>query len=256
MAEAKILRKLEYTVTADMTPSVRKWGGMQYEHNATEVEFDISSVAAEGFVYRIDFNSAGAGYDPGNNIVPENGKIRRAIPQSITQYGGDVQVTAVISKLIEKTDTNTEDAATQAEQAIFSYPATVYFTPVDKNKQGSKDVELNISAMEASVKEKMEAAKASEEIARDAAATAVEAQEQTEFSRRTLEEGSCFVFSGGNAYGTVTQICSPLDCYPVGSVFLTTASTNPSFIFGGAWEEKEAPLSFDDETVYCWKRIS
>lgn len=144
-----MIRSIRYKITEDtkgIEPKTKQWAGMQYEDNATVVEFDISNLPHAIHSARIDFDSAAAGYHPSVNLqVSNSGIISREIPKYITQYGGDLQIVAVIT---------TEDGLTREADAVcYSYPVTVYFTPVSKSEGGSEDVEGNISEMEKVVKE-------------------------------------------------------------------------------------------------------
>ena len=144
-----MIRSIRYKITEDtkgIEPKTKQWAGMQYEDNATVVEFDISNLPHAIHSARIDFDSAAAGYHPSVNLqVSNSGIISREIPKYITQYGGDLQIVAVIT---------TEDGLTREADAVcYSYPVTVYFTPVSKSEGGSEDVEGNISEMENVVRE-------------------------------------------------------------------------------------------------------
>lgn len=146
-----MIREIRYKISADtksIEPKTRQWAGMQYEDNATEIQFDISAIihSKGAIAVRIDFNSAAAGYHPSENLTTRGGGIySREIPKYITQYGGELQVTAVI--------TVANSANTGATDIVYSYPVEVYFTPVEKSENGNTDVEGNISEMEKTVKE-------------------------------------------------------------------------------------------------------
>lgn len=188
------MRTLTYKILKDknhIEPRTRQWAGMQFEDNATEVKFDLSELSLKRALYRIDFNSAGAGYQPSENLVVESNTIRRAVPNYVTQYGGEVQVTAVITILDENGD---------ATGTCLSYPVLIYFTEVDKDAEGSKNAEKNISESEASALDAAERAEKAAQYASESEEAAEEAKEKTEMARRALEEGSEFVFSGGDAF--------------------------------------------------------
>lgn len=139
----KILFKISEE-TRTISPSTRQWAGMQYENNATEVVFDLSALNLTNALCRIDFNSVIAGYQPSENLTPdENGYISRSIPEYITQYGEELQVTAVVTF----TD---EGGAAICE--VLSFPATLYFTEVERDELGETEITQNISEMEESVK--------------------------------------------------------------------------------------------------------
>ena len=143
-----MIRSIRYKITEDtkgIEPKTKQWAGMQYEDNATAIEFDISNLELEIYSARIDFDSAAAGYHPSINLqISNSGIISRKIPKYITQYGGDLQVTAVI--------TARDPMTREANDVCYSYPVMVYFTPVSKSEGGSEDVEGNISEMENAVR--------------------------------------------------------------------------------------------------------
>ena len=142
-----MIRTLRYKVSADtktVTPSTKQWGGMQYEDEATDVVFDISALKVENGLFRIDFNSAAAGYHPSDNLEVAYGKIARAIPKVITQYGGELQATAVITAC----DDNNEPIG-----VCYSFPVFIYLTEVQKSEHSSERVEKNISLMEQKVQQ-------------------------------------------------------------------------------------------------------
>ncbi len=145
-----MIREIRYKISEDtksIEPKTRQWAGMQYEDNATEVVFDISALGITNALCRIDFNSAGAGYQPSENLEFKDDCLRRAIPKHITQYGGEIQVTAVIT-VLDETGAVTGEA--------LSWPVIVYLTAVDKSEEGSKEIETNISEIETSVRKAQE----------------------------------------------------------------------------------------------------
>ena len=187
------MRELKYKVLSDknhIEPRTRLWAGMQFEDNVTEIIFDLTELGVTNALYRIDFNSAGAGYQPSENLSMVDNKIKRAIPKYVTQYGGDIQVTAVITLL----DDNNEEMG-----ICLSYPVIVYLTEVEKDSDGSQETERNISAAEASALNAAERANNSAASALKSETAAFESKEKTEAARRALEEDSEFVFSGGDA---------------------------------------------------------
>lgn len=191
------IRKIEINVSGITEPKTveRIWAGIQYEDNATELVFDISSVNLTNALYRIDFDSNGAGYHPSKNLVASNGKIARKIPKLITAYGGEAEATAIITEL---------DETGKETGTIYSYPTILYFTPVQKSEFGNETVEGNLSEMEESVKDMT---RRCEDASYDAARFAKSAENDralTEEARFALEHDSEFVFLGGDASGSTS----------------------------------------------------
>ena len=144
-------RKIEYKVTGGgrVSPSTRQWGGMQYEDRATELVFDISDteVKKEGILWRIDFNSSAAGYNPSETLTVEGGRVKRLLPYDMTRCGGEIQVTLI----------GTEVDLEGKEQSIaYSVPVTVYLTEVEQDEDSEGKIAESLSAMENSVKKMTE----------------------------------------------------------------------------------------------------
>lgn len=140
-------RKIEYKVSdgGRVSPSTRQWGGMQYEDNATEIVFDISDteVKKEGILWRIDFNSSAAGYNPSETLTVEDGKVKRLLPYDMTRCGGEIQVTLV----------GTEVGMDGEEQSIaYSVPVTIYLTDVEQDEDSEGKIAESLTAIENSVK--------------------------------------------------------------------------------------------------------
>ena len=187
-------RKIEYKISdgGRVSPSTRQWGGMQYEDNATELVFDISDteVKKEGILWRIDFNSSAAGYNPSETLAVEGGKVKRLLPYDMTRCGGEIQVTLIGTEV---------DLEGQELSIAYSIPVTVYLTDVEQHEESAKEMAPRISAAEASAVDAAKRAKQSEEFAAESAQIAEQAKSVTEEARFALEEGATFVFQGGDA---------------------------------------------------------
>lgn len=262
------MRQLIYKVTADrqhIDPSARRWAGMQGEDNATEIVFDLSVLNYKNALYRIDFHSTAVGSDPGSSVdsLGEDKTIRRSIPLSITQHGGEVQVTAVVTVL---------DSEGKETGIVLSYPVIVYFTEV-KQQDGQK-VAKSISAAEASA---LDAAERAEEAAtyamiyKDATETAAE---ETEKAWRNLEKDTTFVFLGGDANSSaetdlvVDKFLSEESSNPVANKAIASElnSINQALLERIAALEQFAPeevgvkngwnfKKYADGTYECWKNV-
>lgn len=247
--------------TGNSQRSERQWAGMQGEDNAAKIVFRFAkNIVLPKALYRIDFNSSGAGYQPSENLIMADYKIERLLPKVVTQYGGEIQVTAVITIL----DDN--DVATGE---VISYPVTIWLTDVEKDAEGSSKVEENISKMEKVVRQNTEITERNKFISETAAEQALIAAERTEKAQRSLEEGAEFVFCGGDAKNpsridlvvddeiseyspnpvankavaraikdAVASVAQEavLSAHPVGSLYFSSSSTDPATLFGGTWE--------------------
>lgn len=126
------IREIKYNVTpSGVTPAYHLWGGVQNEDNATNVVYVFDSAylstlgALDNLRFRIDFNSASAGYEPSENLSISNSAIERAIPKRMTQNGGQITVTLVIARIVPDTPDATE--------VILQEPSTIFFTSASVN---------------------------------------------------------------------------------------------------------------------------
>lgn len=146
------MRQIIITVNANgkVSPSVKQWGGVQYEHNATEVVFDYGAIknAFNGAVsWRIDFDSAEAGFDAGGVVYPiaEADTISRLIEQKFTRFGGDMTATLV--------GTETAPDGSGASKIVCSVSAIIYFTDAERHEETEGATFESLSEMELKVKE-------------------------------------------------------------------------------------------------------
>ena len=129
------VRTLNYTLSAgDILPSMVQAGGMQFEHNATVVNFTIpaelyASISAaengETLLFRVDVSDGEGGYHPSESITPVEDEgdyvLSYSIPYEIASVGGLCRLTVVASKV----------GTDNKEQMIFcSAPALIEFEQV------------------------------------------------------------------------------------------------------------------------------
>jgi hypothetical protein len=85
------MSEIIYNINGKNEDSTLKWGGVENEHNATVVAYKIDREFYESLggeaLFRIDFSSDGAGYDPSENLVADGEMtVKRSIPKKFTQY--------------------------------------------------------------------------------------------------------------------------------------------------------------------------
>lgn len=189
------LRVLEYTVGADyISPAAIQTGGVQNDHSATRLKFfldsslknTLSEIGKEGkLYYRFD------GYDGAGGKVS-------TVPQELgfvetealiypiegwqTKYGGTIRVFLVIT--LVKDD--------KTEMEAYSYEVKLILKSLPEAGDVSGENYESISALAVS-------AKANAEIAANAAKVAEEAREKTENAKVALENGTEWIFDGGDA---------------------------------------------------------
>lgn len=208
------IRKIEFTVKGDgITPTTEQRTGVQGEHAASEIVFNIEhslyqsllSKKGEGdeLIYRFDiYDGFGEKTQTDTNDL-KSMIIAFPISGNITKNGGKITIYLVISMY---------DSEHKTEMELISYPARLSFedTPLCGNSEWE------------SVSTLSDAAKKAAESALKSEITAKEAQEKTETAQKALEEGSTFVFDGGDSEGSMCGIAS----FVVDDE-LSTTSTNP-----------------------------
>ena len=137
------LRKVIFNVSKNgVEPLDYAWGGIQNEDNATEVNFVLDNEYfltlnedCETLFFRIDFESGFAGYHPSENLEVVDKTVKREIPKAITQFGGDITSTLVVTRLLNNGE----------YQQILTVPVTLFFT---KNNVKDNLLLNNLSAYE------------------------------------------------------------------------------------------------------------
>ena len=143
-------RRVTLNVTAQsVLPDGVIWGGMQYEDNATLVEFLLDEEFAQKLQalgelrFRIDFNSLLGGYDPSENL--ELGFLCRAIPQKFTCFGGVMQVTLVATATREG-----------KSYTVLTVPVEISFTSVERDRGCEREITQSLSQLEQSIDKRIE----------------------------------------------------------------------------------------------------
>lgn len=269
------VRKIEFTVSTDgIEPAVKQFAGVQGDHKATEVIFNIApelyrnltTQATNGarLIYRFDGYDGEGGFKSSDTAELIETQLSYELEEWITRFGGIVKAVLVISVL--------RDDLTEME--LFSFPALLQL----KNAPEGVDTDgINYESMSTLT----QVAKDSANTAVNAKHIAVEAQEKTELARAALENGTVWVFDGGDVSGNVdlngdgipdfntTNIKfvvdkemsdasensvmnkvikayvdkvfndAKLEAHPIGSLYYSFDATEPSVLFGGSWERIE-----------------
>lgn len=102
-----VVRFVKFRIDENMnvTPSAAQYGGVQGEHNATEVIFifaDDSKLLADGLTLHIEATTSVGGYDKTNTLTPEvySGEegyksVQFLVPLAWTQYGAETTLRLV-----------------------------------------------------------------------------------------------------------------------------------------------------------------
>lgn len=260
------VRKIEYRVKTDgIEPSVKQFAGVQGDHKATELIFNIDTTLYESLteqsldggklIYRFD------GYDGEGGICRSDTRdltktVTYPLEEWLTRFGGIVKVVLVISLL--------KDDLTEME--LFSFPALLQLKNLPEGTETDGESYESMSVLAQVAKDSASTAVSSAEVA-------VEAQEKTELARAALENGTVWIFDGGDSQSalnvdfvvdsamsdgsqnavmnkvikkyvdelvlkTVESLTkqAKLDAHPVGSYYWSSQPNSPAALFGGTWE--------------------
>ncbi len=118
------MRKITYTVSIDgITPDGVQYGGIQGEHNATDLEITVGSDLAEilaeseNYYYRIDAEDSTGAHFIGAAVKYAGEPIFYSIPQSVTAAGGKAEIRIIFTEIYDG----------QPEKMLFSFPFKLYF---------------------------------------------------------------------------------------------------------------------------------
>ena len=202
------VRQISYFITADgITPSTQQSGGVQGDHNVTDVMFVIgdglresletekAAVPESELCYRFDLYN---GINNKKSTVPQvldfDAELKAPLEREITRFGGVVEVVLVI--------TLSQGGETLAE--LYSFTAMLKLKPKPAENGEVEDKEYqSATTLSRKAAEDAERAEAAADEAEASAETAEEAKDQTVEARAALENGTTFIFDGGNAAGMV-----------------------------------------------------
>lgn len=264
------VRKFEFTVKEDgITPATEQRAGIQSEHGATQLVFNIddklyakllTEKGENSLVYRFDCYDSVGGTVRSDTKTLESSVVSFDIGENLTRHGGKAAVYLIISVY------NSDD---KTELELLSYPAKLRFENIPPAGSDNGEERESLSTL-------AEVAKNSAESAAASASAAKTAQGKTEVAQRALESGSEFFFNGGNSSGhakvelvvdselsetsenpienkAVTLkikelrnlISSAVSLaineknqkdYPLGKVLIFADDTDPATLYGGTWE--------------------
>ena len=264
------VRKFEFTVKADgITPATEQRAGIQSEHGATRLVFNIdyklyakllTEKGGNSLVYRFDCYDSVGGTVRSDTKALESPTVSFDIGENLTRHGGRAAVYLIVS--VYNSDNKTE-------LELLSYPAKLRFESIPPAGSDNGEEHESFSTL-------AEVAKNSAESAAASASAAKTAQGKTEVAQRALESGSEFFFDGGDSSGyakaglvvdselsetsenpvenkAVTLkikelrnlISSAVSLaineknqkdYPLGKVLIFADDTDPATLYGGTWE--------------------
>ncbi len=264
------LKTITFTVKADKTLSLADGshatiqdGGMQGDHKATALEFKLDGLysylqteASNGkLVYRFDAYDGQGGVHHSDTEKLTGKSVTYPLEYTVTCHGGLVKVELIISRIEEKIIENKKvEYVTNEVLHTKAAELKLTFSPYSTGDKSQPYKDLSTLA---------EVAKQNAEKAEAAAAEAKSAQQQTENAKTAFQNGTTYIFNGGNASGVIdanfifivdTELSDYStnavenkaikkyvdDKYPVGSIWIGgkngSEPIDPSAIFGGEWK--------------------
>lgn len=140
------VRTIEYTIDSGgrVTPSAPLYGGIQGEHNATSVVFDVSAILQSNAYYRVEWIDGAGEFGTSEHLTAQNGKITYTLTGEVTSGGIKITLT-LIQAIVNEND---------VEQVILSVPVLIFLTAagVDENtvaeyKRGLSGLALHAEKM-------------------------------------------------------------------------------------------------------------
>ena len=192
------IRKLGYTVYLDgLDPAARQFGGIQGEHNATELIFTLhdeiydsvmSQSEGKAAIYRFEgFDCLGS--MRATEPLPLVKNMTYSLENWLTKEGGTIKVHLVIS--VADGDDTVMD--------IFTFPALLQLKENPKGETKEPEDYKSIPTLAYRAGVYAARAEGAANKSEDMAAAAETAQQKTEEAMLALEAGSVIIFQGGNA---------------------------------------------------------
>ena len=254
------MRKLTFTVGADsVSPESIQYGGIQGEHNATEIEIALAadireklSLAAEsGAVYlRIDAqDGAGAHFIGQANEYDGEETVTYSLPQSVTAAGGNVELRLIFSVLADG----------EIEKALYSYAIKLRLDSSFYGDEAEASAARDISAIVVQAEKYALAA----EMARDAAGqSALSAKGASDAASGSAQSAADYAEQVGQVLSDIetvfaskvdkSQVVSELtgpDQIPNGTAAVSLF--NEMIIRSGVSSAAQQSLSDDEKALAC-----
>ena len=159
------IRQITYLVSASgISPTAKQFGGMQGEHRATNITFEIESELYDALgdqvslnnnrlVYRIDGYNGEGGVLRSDTVDFSGDSIEYLLEERLTRYGGTVKVVLVISLIKDNT----------TEMELYSFPAVLQLKSLPDGEETDDENRESMSTLAEVAKEAAFNAKESED---------------------------------------------------------------------------------------------
>ena len=121
---ATAMRTILYRIEeSGMTPDAPQYAGVQGEHHATKVEFELPiSWNTQGYIYRVEYEDGWQNRHVSPPLTPVEGRVWLLLPDSWTAAGGTGEIRLEASRA---------DGEDMDEQRIYTPAGHLYFHPRD-----------------------------------------------------------------------------------------------------------------------------
>lgn len=202
------VRTINYTVTANgITPATQQLGGVQGEHNATELVFALDADLLETIrgkagenpvVYRFDVHDGAGGVTPTDPQPLTDEAPVYLLENKISRIGGSIQVFLIITEIENE----------QTEMDLFSFPALLRLKDKQDGPLNEGENYESLSTLSETAKQSAADAAESAQASEASATAAYHSQLQTEAARLALEGGAEVVFLGGRHAANIEIIAT------------------------------------------------
>lgn len=202
------VRTINYTVTANgIAPATQQLGGVQGEHNATELVFALDADLLETIrgkagenpvVYRFDVHDGAGGVTPTDPQPLTDEAPVYLLENKISRIGGSIQVFLIITEIQNE----------QTEMDLFLFPALLRLKDKQDGPLNEGENYESLSTLSETAKQSAADAAESAQASEASAMAAYHSQLQTEAARLALEGGAEVVFLGGRHAANIEIIAA------------------------------------------------
>ncbi len=176
---AQAIRTITFTATADgVTPAGPQFAGVQGEHNAAEVVFQLDDqLGKAAYIYRVEFVDGAGGFDTSETLTMNASRqVVCPLPSSWTAAGGNGTIRLCAAQVTDGSE----------EQIVYTLAGRLVFAPRQSGTPMEQAYQKGLTAL---IEETGEAADEARQAAQQASAVAGEVLDQLEAGAFKGEKG-------------------------------------------------------------------